>query len=313
MARKIISREDVFNAANDLVANDQRPTILAVHKLIGRGSFTTISNYLKQWESEHTVESSAHLDVDLPEVIASDAQVFVKRLWSIATNHADAQIQHERDALRQREGEVQEEMKQAVDMANESADRIEQLEEQATAQERAYKELEARLGEAEKNLDRSAADLARSRENGADLAKQLQAAKQEADTARTERAVVQQRLMQAEEQTSTIERKCATLEGALEAEKGKNIGLTERLQSMQEERETVKAELATVEKENRQLLQDKGMLAGQLQEKDRQARQLEDRMSAGQRRIAKLEHLVESMKQRQQALFQEDKEDDSVE
>lgn len=309
MARKIISREDVFNAANDLQANGQRATILAVYQLIGRGSFTTISNYLKQWERENTVESAVSADVDLPEVIASDGDLFVKRLWSIATNHADAQIQHERDALRQREAEVQEEMQQAVDMANESAERIEQLEEQSTAKDRAYTDLEDRLREAEKQLDRKESDLVRSAEASTSLAEQLEASKQKSGAARIDLAVVQQQMLKSEEQVGVIERKYTALEASLDAEKGNNIGLTERLQGIQQERDMVKSELAMVEEENRKLLLDKGMLAGQMQEKCRQASQLEGKAKTSQRRIVKLEHLVESLKHRQQALFHEDKEE----
>ncbi|MDU7588476.1 MAG: DNA-binding protein [Acidovorax sp.] len=132
MARKLISREDVFNAANDLQASGKRPTILGVYKLLGRGSYTTITNYLKQWEKENPNAEIVE-DVELPEVIANDANVFVGKLWNIAKNHADAQVQAERDALRARELELNEETQQAVDIANEHSERIESLEEQLEA------------------------------------------------------------------------------------------------------------------------------------------------------------------------------------
>ena len=144
MARKLISRDDVFNAANDMQGAGKRPTILGIYKLLGRGSYTTISNYLKQWEQESPAIEIVE-DLELPEVIANDAELFIGKIWSLAKNHADTSVQAERDALRMREQELSAEAQQAVDIANEHSERVEQLEElleqaQAEAMKSAAKE-----------------------------------------------------------------------------------------------------------------------------------------------------------------------------
>ncbi|ECC3128981.1 KfrA protein, partial [Salmonella enterica subsp. enterica] len=53
MARKLVEFDDVAAAAQKLKDAGKRPTVIAIRDIIGKGSFTTISTYLKQWSEEH--------------------------------------------------------------------------------------------------------------------------------------------------------------------------------------------------------------------------------------------------------------------
>ncbi|WP_042935611.1 DNA-binding protein [Escherichia coli] len=56
MARKLVEFDDVAAAAQKLKDAGKRPTVIAIRDIIGKGSFTTISTYLKQWSEEHSLD-----------------------------------------------------------------------------------------------------------------------------------------------------------------------------------------------------------------------------------------------------------------
>ncbi len=56
----------------------------------------------------------------------SDAELF-REIYTVAKASADEQLERERELLRQKEIEYQEDMQQAVDMANDATERAELL------------------------------------------------------------------------------------------------------------------------------------------------------------------------------------------
>lgn len=73
------------------------------------------------------------VEVVLPESVMSDAELFLQKIYTVAKASADEQLERERELLRQKEIEYQEDMQQAVDMANDATERAELLEEQLEA------------------------------------------------------------------------------------------------------------------------------------------------------------------------------------
>ncbi|QIU23063.1 hypothetical protein HEC89_24320 (plasmid) [Salmonella enterica subsp. enterica serovar Typhimurium] len=124
MARKLVEFDDVAAAAQKLKDAGKRPTVIAIRDIIGKGSFTTISTYLKQWSEEHSLDEEL-VEVVLPESVMSDAELFLQKIYTVAKASADEQLERERELLRQKEIEYQEDMQQAVDMANDATERAE--------------------------------------------------------------------------------------------------------------------------------------------------------------------------------------------
>ncbi|MBU5562225.1 DNA-binding protein, partial [Escherichia sp. S69_ASV_4] len=147
MARKLVEFDDVAAAAQKLKDAGKRPTVIAIRDIIGKGSFTTISTYLKQWSEEHSLDEEL-VEVVLPESVMSDAELFLQKIYTVAKASADEQLERERELLRQKEIEYQEDMQQAVDMANDATERAELLEEQLEALTNKKSELDAALGKA---------------------------------------------------------------------------------------------------------------------------------------------------------------------
>lgn len=53
MGRIGITKEDVFVAANQVLASGQKPTNDRIRKILGTGSFNTICKYLAEWKEHH--------------------------------------------------------------------------------------------------------------------------------------------------------------------------------------------------------------------------------------------------------------------
>lgn len=314
-----MSRDDVFNAANDIRESGQRPSILGVYKLLGRGSYTTISNHLKQWEEENKSGMRLPTEVELPEMIATDADLFVRKLWNVAKNYADEQVQSERDALRQRELELQDEMRQAVDMANDSADKLEAMEEKLAEQKRERQAIEQALQEKETALalksaahDRALRDVEKLENENQELGKKLEV--RSSEISKMDEQCEALRIDNRE-----MSQKVATMEGELETQKYHNVeqaaqskalaAQVEQLQAkldaeisttaeLKDTNATLKAEgegrareltqakkdLAAAQAEAKQLIQEKGILTGQIQEKEHHAVQLEKKLNAAMER-----------------------------
>ena len=60
MTRKIVTKTDVYVAANFIAASGEIPTITAVRGVLGgRGSETTILNFLRNWKKERLLPNNA--------------------------------------------------------------------------------------------------------------------------------------------------------------------------------------------------------------------------------------------------------------
>jgi chromosome segregation ATPase len=77
MGRLGITYEDVANAANELTAKAQAPTIANIRGIIGAGSYSTISTLLKEWKQKPGDQKFGRIE-GLPNKLIST----VKELWS---------------------------------------------------------------------------------------------------------------------------------------------------------------------------------------------------------------------------------------
>ncbi|EPU6460279.1 DNA-binding protein [Salmonella enterica subsp. enterica serovar Newport] len=203
MARKLVEFNDVAAAAQKLKDAGKRPTVIAIRDLLGKGSFTTISTYLKQWSEEHSLDEEP-VEVVLPESVMSDAELFLRKIYTVAKTSADEQLEREREQLRQRELEYQEDMQQAVDMANDATERAELLEEQLESLTNKKTELDAALRKAENSLSLKSAELEHSQADVDKLEKRLVELEGKLEAKAADLARAQDRLEQAESENRSL-------------------------------------------------------------------------------------------------------------
>jgi chromosome segregation ATPase len=114
-----ITEEMVISAAEELLAADKNPSMAAVRKKIGTGSFSTISPILRKWREG--VETSKVVKIEIPSDIKTALDKFGNQLWTVASGIATDQLD-----------KIREEARSVVDAANsernEAMEEIERLE-----------------------------------------------------------------------------------------------------------------------------------------------------------------------------------------
>ena len=184
MARKIATREIVFEAASQLVANGEEPTTVSVQAHIGGGSFTTVKRYLDEWTTQCI--KVAQETVEVPVSVTDKGAELTRSVWAMAVAEASKQTQAAEKAATLQIAALKQEQAQAhAEIA-----RLEELEETQYALMETYK---ADLAKAQANLAQAHIELARIPE----LQERLATAQAETAAARhdaTEKAVAAGRL-----------------------------------------------------------------------------------------------------------------------
>lgn len=295
MARKLVSQQDVYAAAEEMLQAGKKPSTIGIHRILGRGSYTTIGQYLKQWEEEvgslgQIVETPAEEPV--PSSISKDAELFIRKLWVMACKHEHDQLEKERAALNRRELEIQEEAQKVVDASNKMQERVEKLEEELQNKNALHeKELNARI-QAERSAAISEAALNRTQNDLASLEEKLSAANTKYETKLEEVATLNSTvsrlnedisrlnrdLEQEKEQLESLRQKQANTDASLNEEKSKNKRLQEQLHQLQKKEQEQRSELNDVNAEKLRLASENANLLGRLEECSRQIIQLENRL-----------------------------------
>ncbi|MDO4682770.1 MAG: DNA-binding protein [Lautropia sp.] len=131
-----ITKEQVFQAADELVAEGLKPTMEAVRQRVG-GSYTTIGPALKAWKEKQTAVSPA-IEA-MPAELAGKVSALMNEVWTTAMSMATARLQVERDALEKARAELEEERQEATQLADRYAEELDALKARLTQIEAAEK------------------------------------------------------------------------------------------------------------------------------------------------------------------------------
>lgn len=187
------TKERIFGIADDIDAGGQKPTLAAVRKAIGGGSFTTISEAMKEWRSQKAAKETRPL-VPPPSAVTDRLADLGTEIWSLATEMADGQLAAERNAFEMARNGLEIEKQEAIELLNQVTEDLEAaqrkiadnesaaraavtdlsaLREQAAALGERAAAAEARAMEASKRADDLNAELARVNTQNAELVKAL--------------------------------------------------------------------------------------------------------------------------------------------
>lgn len=129
-----ITDQDVFNAADALVANGQKPTQTGIREFLGGGSFATIGPALKKWRAAQA-EQHELAGVELPGELAEALQQLGARVWRASIDAAESRLAGEREALATARDDIEAEVQ-------EHREAVQQLEAEAVQREQHINELE---------------------------------------------------------------------------------------------------------------------------------------------------------------------------
>ena len=208
-----ITREQILETANQLQAQGIKPTQTNVRESLGGGSFTTISEVLREWRQEQ--DQTAQLSqVVIPSDITDKTSLLVAQIWETAQNLANDRLVAEREALSHKEAlinaEIDESNKIIETLENEQAELTAQLDTltndnsllngknnelenlnnslktQLTAEKDRADQLQAKLDEQNAKIERLTADLATAQANANQATETAKEHAQRADKATAE-------------------------------------------------------------------------------------------------------------------------------
>jgi hypothetical protein len=188
-----ITKKAIFDAADALDAGGQRPTLAALRKAVGGGSFTTISEAMKEWWAVRALRE-APVREPAPAVVGERLGVVADEIWGLALQVANERLAGEREAFDAARVQAEQEKVEAVELADAVTAELETLQgklsaleegehtarreavalrEQLTASRERAATAEARAAEIERRADDLNAELARVNAQNADLVSAL--------------------------------------------------------------------------------------------------------------------------------------------
>jgi hypothetical protein len=188
-----ITKKAIFDAADALDAGGQRPTLAALRKAVGGGSFTTISEAMKEWWAGRALRE-APVREPAPAVVGERLGEVADEIWGLALQVAKERLASEREAFDAARAQAEQDKQEAVELADVVTAELEALqgkisvlesgelaarqdaatqrEQLAASRERAAT-AEARAAEIGKRADDLNAELARVNAQNADLVSAL--------------------------------------------------------------------------------------------------------------------------------------------
>ncbi len=158
MARRGITREEVFQAADSLQDQGKKVTVIIVREYLGRGSFSTVTAALDGWRKEQ--EEKQKENVSVPEPLPEVSRA-VQSIWVLTWKEAQRVFDVQRDALKK---ETQEQI------AHERQEMMEEIARLETELAMTGKEKKNLAGE----LDKARQEIGAARENLASVKKETE-------------------------------------------------------------------------------------------------------------------------------------------
>ena len=156
-----LTEEEVHTACIDIASQGERPSSLNLLDKLGRGSLTTITKYLNSWNASDDAQvikaESLPAVIKLPDELSKEGEDLLKKMWNVAKNITDSELDIQREALKQAEIANQSKVEEAFKFSEAQAMKIERLEEdfismknQLDTEFTTHKHTGSKLNEAEK-------------------------------------------------------------------------------------------------------------------------------------------------------------------
>ncbi|MEA9776912.1 DNA-binding protein [Xanthomonas campestris] len=213
MAVTKITKDQIWLAADELDAAGMNPTLAAVRKAVGGGSYTTIQEHLAAWKERRAAKEMPQRE-PIPATLQERSRELAEEIWMAAIEVANARLSVEREALERARAELDVSRAEAAQFADQLTEELEDGKarimelEQCVAAERA---------EGAGLRERLAAMDARAHEQ----AEQLAAARAAEQEARAAMAAAREESAGLRGQIATLERQSSELMASISRVVGK--------------------------------------------------------------------------------------------
>lgn len=113
-----ITQEDIFKVADELNQEGIRPTLSAVRKKLGSGSFSTISAAMSEWKQKQGTNVNQKPQDPLPPAIIEAMNAHAATVWNVATSLAEKRLDADRTKLDEERCASQEAVAEATELAD---------------------------------------------------------------------------------------------------------------------------------------------------------------------------------------------------
>jgi chromosome segregation ATPase len=267
MAAPKLTEEEVHAACAEIAAQGERPRSTLLLEKLGRGSLSTITKYLNSWNSSdeaHALKAEAlPMVVKLPDELNKDGEDLLKRMWNTAKGIADAELDIQREALKQAEQANQLKVEEAFKFSEAQSMKIDRLEDtiaglqtELEEEQNDHAQAVAKLNEAEKINVGLSKDNDRLQHEISELKKHLAALEAANKAASQEKQELQKQhdaaIKQKDAEIRTLDMQMHKLQTSLDAAAGSNEQLKTDIKAKASElsKRTVEVETLSVRYES---------------------------------------------------------------
>ena len=203
--RQAIEPEELFETANRMRAEGKEVTAMALLDALGGGSLSTIYKHLEVWQASRPAEV-----VIKPEEIPAAVQASFAAAWRLAAQEAKREVTEVKE-------KAKEEVAAALRQFHGALEAIAKIEKDREADAEVIEGLQKQVAEAKAEVSKAEAEAAAEKARVDELREQLKGQQQDRDAAMKE---------------------AAELKGQLEAIKGQNQDLLDRLSKVDESKKS---------------------------------------------------------------------------
>jgi chromosome segregation ATPase len=240
-----ITKDQIFQAADQLTAAGEAATMAAVRKLLGGGSYTTINEGLKEWKAKQQATVTP-IREPAPEGISKRLDDVGAEIWAIALELANARLTAEREALEATRIQLETAQQEATELADQLSSELETLQAQHQQATDALHTATASLEQAKQENAALSRQLATTEARAEETTKRADDFKAELQHAHAENTAQRQRHTN---EAQALQAQLNTTEKALQTEVANGVGLTLALTHAQTQ--------ATTAQQQQQALQER--------------------------------------------------------
>lgn len=119
-----INKDQIFAVAEELDLAGKSPTLAAVRKALGGGSYTTISEAMTEWKAKKAAKESP-LREPAPHAVSEQLNEFGLEIWALALELANGRLASERAALETARAQLEAETVEAAELADQVSAELE--------------------------------------------------------------------------------------------------------------------------------------------------------------------------------------------
>jgi chromosome segregation ATPase len=139
-----ITKDQIWAVADELDQAGKPPTLAAVRKAVGGGSFTTIQEAMSEWKAKRQAKDVPVTEPAPPALTDRLNEVGVE-LWGMALQLANARLAADRDTLEVERVQLEADRQEAADLADQLNEELDAAKARCAELERAAQETAGRL------------------------------------------------------------------------------------------------------------------------------------------------------------------------